>query len=561
MPESSKIFISYNHRDSTWAEWLAWELEESGYKTIIQAWDFAAGGNFVLEMDKAAKQADRTIAVLSPNYFNSSFTPSEWASAFAADPTGEKRKLVPVRVAQCDITGLLGQIVYIDLVGLEEEVARERLLAQMQAGEVGDKSRAKPKVKRAFPTSNVPDTDSATAKPAYPLLRELVSLGDDTSNAAATAKPADPLLLGRIQQDLFDFANPDPEDFAGLVEFWYQANSPALSAALANQPGINLIVNVSSFEAFETLSKKLFLVADTLILRDTRQWIEEEKEYRLIPTPTGPYKPGFYDEVIDRLQKMRPSPLTINLEQTLWWTSEKKKLNNGHEVAYAAALAGYHSIPNHFIEWLSGSGRTYMETGRIVYAPFIPPLEMELEFLKQDVNLPAYFNSMPCFHQRYDWLADSTLQALFALKFPFLDQIDIETLAKIKEDYYDEFTAFSRSLLDSVEHVKGAFGTENFTREIRYIQRNQIDAGLSDITKTVKKIEVMKTLREAGILVGLVGLNVATYLGAALPSIVTGLSAATVAIVADKIAHMKEQQELRNANPYFLWRLQQEIDK
>ena len=34
---------------------------------MIQAWDFAAGGNLVLEMDRAAKGANRTIAVLSPD--------------------------------------------------------------------------------------------------------------------------------------------------------------------------------------------------------------------------------------------------------------------------------------------------------------------------------------------------------------------------------------------------------------------------------------------------------------------------------------------------------------
>ncbi len=165
MPESRKIFISYNSHDTAWAEWLAWELEVDGYETIIQKWDFAAGGNFVLEMDKAARQCDRTIAVLSPNYFVSSFTPSEWANAFASDPTGNKRQLVPVRVAECDIEGLLRQIVYIDLVGLEEGAARERLLARMRAGEEG---RAKPTTKRAFPGSASTGAASV-AKPPYPL--------------------------------------------------------------------------------------------------------------------------------------------------------------------------------------------------------------------------------------------------------------------------------------------------------------------------------------------------------------------------------------------------------
>ena len=50
------FFVSYNKADRDWAEWIAWTLEEAGYSVVIQAWDFRAGGNFVLEMHKAAKE-------------------------------------------------------------------------------------------------------------------------------------------------------------------------------------------------------------------------------------------------------------------------------------------------------------------------------------------------------------------------------------------------------------------------------------------------------------------------------------------------------------------------
>jgi TIR domain. len=95
------FFISYNSADKNWAEWIAWQLEETGYTTILQAWDFRPGHNFVLEMDKASKEAERTIVVLSPDFLSSSFTPPEWAVAFKRDPTGEKGLIVPVRVQKC----------------------------------------------------------------------------------------------------------------------------------------------------------------------------------------------------------------------------------------------------------------------------------------------------------------------------------------------------------------------------------------------------------------------------------------------------------------------------
>jgi hypothetical protein len=42
---------------------------------------------------------------------------------------GQNEKLVPVRVEACQPPGLLGSIIYIDLVKLDEATARERLLA------------------------------------------------------------------------------------------------------------------------------------------------------------------------------------------------------------------------------------------------------------------------------------------------------------------------------------------------------------------------------------------------------------------------------------------------
>ena len=43
----SDFFVSYNKADETYAEWIAWNLEDAGYTTVIQVWDFKAGHNFV----------------------------------------------------------------------------------------------------------------------------------------------------------------------------------------------------------------------------------------------------------------------------------------------------------------------------------------------------------------------------------------------------------------------------------------------------------------------------------------------------------------------------------
>src|SRR5947209_13068309 len=117
---SKDFFIRYNHRDAAWAEWIAWQLEGAGYTTIIQAWDFSAGSNFALEMDRSVKEAQRLIAVLSTSYLNSGFAASEWAVKFGEDPKSEQCKIIPVRIEDVHPKGLLSPIVYIDLVGKDE---------------------------------------------------------------------------------------------------------------------------------------------------------------------------------------------------------------------------------------------------------------------------------------------------------------------------------------------------------------------------------------------------------------------------------------------------------
>lgn len=127
------FFISYNQRDIFMAQRIKDWLESAGYTCFIQEADFGTGSNFVLRMDEAAKKAKRTIAVLSPYYLSSKFTQPEWAAAFAKDPTGEFQSLIPIRVTECELEGLLSQIVYLDLVGLTAVEMKKRLLLDIEA--------------------------------------------------------------------------------------------------------------------------------------------------------------------------------------------------------------------------------------------------------------------------------------------------------------------------------------------------------------------------------------------------------------------------------------------
>jgi tetratricopeptide (TPR) repeat protein len=156
-PAKKDFFISYNRADREWAEWVAWHLEETGhYSVAIQAWDFGPGSNFVLEMDRAIQECERVLAVLSPDYVSSLFTKPEWAAYFAQDPTSEQRRIISLRVRECELKGLLAPIVYADIVGKPENEAKSLLVDAVKIG------RRKPESAPVFPGRKT------TNKPRFP---------------------------------------------------------------------------------------------------------------------------------------------------------------------------------------------------------------------------------------------------------------------------------------------------------------------------------------------------------------------------------------------------------
>ncbi len=161
------FFVSYTGADTAWAEWISWQLEAAGYRVLVQAWDLVPGTKWAERMQAGLTRATRVIAVLSSAYVASSrFTAAEWQSAWASDPDGALRRLIPVRVADCDRPGLLGQVVGVDVFDVAEATATQRLLSAIADALKG---RAKPATAPPFPgAAGTAFTATVTVRPPFP---------------------------------------------------------------------------------------------------------------------------------------------------------------------------------------------------------------------------------------------------------------------------------------------------------------------------------------------------------------------------------------------------------
>jgi TIR domain len=99
---ATDFFISHVAANRAWAEWVGHELQACGYSTSIAAWDFSPGTNFVAQMERAIREADGIVLLLSPDYVASVYAQPEYAATMAVGGQ-EKRTVLPVKVRPCEM--------------------------------------------------------------------------------------------------------------------------------------------------------------------------------------------------------------------------------------------------------------------------------------------------------------------------------------------------------------------------------------------------------------------------------------------------------------------------
>jgi hypothetical protein len=182
-------------------------------------------------MQKAA-QAERTLVVLSPKYLSAEFTQPEWATAFAQDPKGEKRTLLPVRVVECEPGGLLKPIIYIDLVGLDEADAKEKLLAGIDPGSV------RPRISPPFPTGlGLVERQPPRFPSPPPLFGKIKDQIRSLLNQARAHCLCDEIVRQSGKESASDALVPQPSDFSiEILDLMHHATKGCLDKLVEQKP-------------------------------------------------------------------------------------------------------------------------------------------------------------------------------------------------------------------------------------------------------------------------------------------------------------------------------------
>jgi MinD-like ATPase involved in chromosome partitioning or flagellar assembly len=122
------VFLSYVPEDRMWADWIEAVLTRSGFRVLPHGAGEDAGASIHAEAHRSAEAASRTVAVLSSAYLRSPQARGVWEATSAADPSGTRRQLIPVRVGEARLAAPYSERTVVDLTRGDAAQATEVLL-------------------------------------------------------------------------------------------------------------------------------------------------------------------------------------------------------------------------------------------------------------------------------------------------------------------------------------------------------------------------------------------------------------------------------------------------
>jgi hypothetical protein len=121
------FFLSRRGSVAEIAREVADVLTEGGYKIIVQDYDFLLGDSLIERMHEGVKNARDLIILFTRDYEQSPYTRKEFTSFEAQRLRDlEERHIIILRCEDAPLQGLLADVIYQDLVGIQDRDERKR---------------------------------------------------------------------------------------------------------------------------------------------------------------------------------------------------------------------------------------------------------------------------------------------------------------------------------------------------------------------------------------------------------------------------------------------------
>jgi hypothetical protein len=173
-------FISRRGRSATVAQEVADVLISAGHTVFVQDYNIPQGANFIAAIHQALKLGRHLVVLLTKDYDASEFTLMEVSNFLVAAAGSEDgRRIIVLRIEDCNPEGVLAGIVFGDLVGVDDpEERRRRILSAAEGRSIAAPRR--PKILENLPPRDLNFTGRAER------LAELHKILLDAEGPAAT---------------------------------------------------------------------------------------------------------------------------------------------------------------------------------------------------------------------------------------------------------------------------------------------------------------------------------------------------------------------------------------
>jgi len=141
------------------------------------------------------------------------------------------------------------------------------------------------------------------------------------------------------------------------------------------------------------------------------------------------------------------------------------------------------------------------------------------------------------------------------LRIPYVEGVSAPVLAEAIKDDPESFREFRHTMSDALLEAMNVRGSEAFSAELRRIQNNIVDSGVSKLNRKWKELSQKRLARLGQYTVKTVGVTVGLYFTFT-PAALAGLfSTALGSVLAEREKRVGENAALKDNPMYFIWTL------